>query len=54
MPPNDCDRLVQDVKASRLLVVDGELASHLSYKKTVLASLGVHRTAFPPPLGLRF
>jgi hypothetical protein len=43
MPPNDCDCLVQNVEALRLLVEHGELAPHLSHTKTVLASFGIHR-----------
>jgi hypothetical protein len=49
MPPNDCDRLIQNVKLSCLLIEDGELAPHLTYAKTVFASLGIHGTAFLPP-----
>jgi hypothetical protein len=50
MPPNDRDRLIQNVKPSCVLVEDGKLAPHLSYAKTVFASLGIHGTAFLTPV----
>jgi hypothetical protein len=48
MPPNDCDRLVQNVDALRPLVEHGELAPHVSNTKTVRASLGIHGSRLSP------